>query len=128
MVLVQYITFDEYTNLGGTVNDEATFISLQRQIESRMNYITFGRIDKMLPENAELREAVSILEVELIDVFSGELADTVKTGVQSYSNGIESITYSVSNTDIEKQRNGRIYTTMQSFLWKFPELFYRGRC
>lgn len=125
---MQYITFDEYTNLGGNVTDEATFISLQRQIESRMNYITFGRIDKMLPDNAELREAVSILEVELINVFSGELADTVKTGVQSYSNGIESITYSVSNTDIEKQRNGRIYTTMQSFLWKFPELFYRGRC
>lgn len=125
---MQYITFAEYTNLGGTVKDEATFISLQRQIESRMNYITFGRVDKMLPENAELREAVSILEVELINVFSGELVDTVKTGVQSYSNGIESITYAVSNTDIEKQRNGRIYTTMQSFLWKFPELFYRGRC
>lgn len=126
---MQYITFDEYKNLGGNVTDEATFISLQRQIESRMNYITFGRIDKMLPENAELRETVSILEVELINVFSGELAEEkAKTGIQSYSNGIESITYAVSNTDIEKQRNGRIYTTMQSFLYKFPELFYRGRC
>lgn len=122
---MQYITFAEYQDLGGTVTEEATFNSLQRTVEAKMNYLTFGRIEKLYDEG-NLPSEVEILEVELINTFSNDDTSSVKTGVQSYSNGIESITYAVSKDNIEKQRNERVFATMQEYLFKYPELFYRG--
>ena len=121
-----YLTFAEYTELGGTVTDESIFTSLQRQIESKLNYFTFGRIEALF-ESGDLPSEVELLEVELINMYSADDIDTIKTGVQSYSNGIESITYATGNTNFERQRDRRTYTKMQAFLWKYPELFYRGR-
>lgn len=123
---MQYLSFAEYQELGGNVTDETTFTLLQRQIESRMNYLTFGRLEKLF-ESGELPKEVGILEVELINTYANDNPETTKTGVQAYSNGIESYTYAATNDDIDKQRNKRIYTTMQSYLFNYPQLFYRGR-
>lgn len=120
------MTFDEYREMGGTVADETTFNSLQAQVEAKMNYLTFGRLE-YLYEHDSLPEEVSRLEVELITEFQMDSTATVKTGVKSYSNGIETITYSENDSNIEQLRNKRINSTMQTYLWKYPELFYRGR-
>lgn len=123
---MQYITFEQYTDLGGTVTDSTTFTSLQRTVEAKMNYLTFGRLEKLY-EEGNLPGEVEFLEVELINTVSNDNTSDIKTGVQSYSNGIESITYAVSGESVETQRNNRIYATMQEHLFKYPELFYRGR-
>lgn len=123
---MQYLTFSEYTELGGSVTDETTFNSLQRSIESTMNYLTFGRVDKVAPTDPELMDVVKGLEVDLINKFSTDSVDVARTGVKAYSNGIESYTFDLSSEEAEKQRNKQIYTSMQSYLWKYPELFYRG--
>lgn len=124
---MQYLTFAEYTDLGGTVTDETTFNSLQRQLESKMNYLTFGRLDKEIATLEGLAETVKTLEVDLINTYSTSDVNVDRTGVQSYSNGIESITYAVNNDNIEKQRNAKLNTTLQTYLWNYPQLFYRGR-
>lgn len=125
---MKYISFDEYKELGGTVADETTFNSLQAQVESKMNYLTFGRLDDMYEHDC-LPDEVAMLEVELIATFQVDSVSTVKTGVKSYSNGIESIVYGQSTNDdnIEVLRNKRTLSTMETYLWKYPELFYRGR-
>jgi hypothetical protein len=123
---VQYITFDEYKELGGTVEDEATFNSLQLYVESKMNYITFGRLEALFEDDIVYKE-IGQLEVELIKLANNDEQSLVKTGVQSYSNGIESITYSGTETEIEKERIKRISSIMQTYLWKYPQLFYTGR-
>ena len=127
---MRYLTFAEYTDLCGTVTDETTFNSLQRQLESKMNYLTFGRLDKEISESSDLAETVKNMEVDLINTYATNTSNGVevdRTGVQSYSNGIESITYAVSNEDVEKQRTKKLYTSLQSYLWEYPQLFYRGR-
>lgn len=123
---MQYITYARYVELGGSVSDEATFNSLQNRIESKLNYITFGRLEQMADDD-NLPSEIEMLEVDLIGFLDADKTETVKTGVQSYSNGIESITYAVSSDDIEKQLTKRIYTSAQEYLWNYPELFYRGR-
>lgn len=123
---MKYITFNEYTELGGTVTDEATFNSLQLRIESKINYLTFGRLDAMIEHDESAPDVVKQMEVDIINEYVADNIDSAKTGVQSYSNGIESITYAVSSEDIDKQYSKRLYTKIKEYLWQYPELFYRG--
>ena len=126
---MEYLTFAEYTELGGTVTEETTFKSLQRKVESKLNYVTFGRLEKMYEEGSAPEDEVKKFEVDMINATHTSNPDDIKYGIQSYSNGIESFTNLsyAKNEDADSAYSARLYRKAQEYLWKYPELFYRGR-
>ena len=124
---MKYLTFEEYQNLGGKCSKDV-FPSLQFDTESKMDYITFGRLSKMIDEMESVPEAVQMLEVKLIDIENASSnSEKQGTGVTSYSNGIESFGYDTSK-DSEEMLAEQFSTLMKQYLYQeYPELFYRGR-
>ena len=127
MCSLGYLTYDEFINLGGKCPEDA-FPKLQYDIESKMDYITFGRLSKMIDKNVEVPKEVQFLEVKLVNIqYKEEETSEKKEGLTSYSNGIESFGYeTASSTEDEKMMNFRSIIK-QYLLPKYPELFYRGR-
>ena len=124
---MKYLTFEEYQNLGGKCSKDV-FPSLQFDTESKMDYITSGRLSKMIDEMESVPEAVQMLEVKLIDIENASSnSEKQVTGVTSYSNGIESFGYDTSKNS-EEMLAEQFSTLMKQYLYpEYPELFYRGR-
>ena len=124
---MKYLTFEEYKNLGGKCSEDV-FPSLQFDTESKMDYITSGRLSRMIDEIESVPEAVQMLEVKLIDIEDEHRTESnQKTGISSYSNGIESFSYDTSK-DSEEFIAEKFSTLMKQYLYAdYPELFYRGR-
>ena len=124
-----YLTFEEYQQLGGKCPEDA-FPNLQFDIESKMDYITEGRLSEMIIGLGIVPKEVQMLEVKLvnIDYSSSSSNEQSSAGLTSYSNGIESFGYDTNkNEDDSLQENCK--TLMMQYLYpKYPELFYRGRC
>lgn len=124
---MKYLTFEEYQNLGGKCSKDV-FPSLQFDTESKMDYITSGKLSKMIDELESVPEAVQMLEVKLIDIENAS-SNSAKQGpgLTSYSNGIESFGYDTSK-DSEEILAEKFSTLMKQYLYpEYPELFYRGR-
>lgn len=124
---MKYLTFEEYQNLGGKCSKDV-FPSLQFDTESKMDYITSGRLSRMIDELESVPEAVQILEVKLIDIENASSnSEKQGPGLTSYSNGIESFGYDTSK-DSEEILAEKFSTLMKQYLYpEYPELFYRGR-
>lgn len=124
-----YLTFEEYQSLGGKCPKDA-FPNLQFDIESKMDYITEGRLSEMITRLEIVPKEIQMLEVKLvnIDYSSSSSSEQSYARLTSYSNGIESFGYDTSkNTDESLQETCK--TLMLQYLYpKYPELFYRGRC
>lgn len=124
---MKYLTFEEYQNLGGKCSKDV-FPSLQFDAESKMDYITSGRLSRMIDELESVPEVVQMLEVKLIDIENASSNSAKQgTGLTSYSNGIESFGYDTSK-DSEEILAEKFLTLMKQYLYpEYPELFYRGR-
>ena len=124
---MKYLTFEEYQNLGGKCSKDV-FPSLQFDTESKMDYITSGRLSKMIDEMESVPESVQMLEVKLIDIENSKSDSKEKgSGLTSYSNGIESFGYDTSK-DSEEMLAEKFSALMKQYLYpEYPELFYRGR-
>ncbi len=127
MYLLSYLTFEQYQQLGGKCTEDA-FPNLQFDTETKMDYITDGRLSKLMATLEEVPEVVQRLEVKLIDIIMS--IDTSKQGVgnvTSYSNGIESFGYA-TDKDSEEYIWNKFKNIMLEYLYpKYPQLFYRGR-
>lgn len=127
MYLLSYLTFEQYQQLGGKCTEDA-FPNLQFDTETKMDYITDGRLSKLMTTLEEVPEVVQRLEVKLIDIIMNN--DTSKQGVgnvTSYSNGIESFGYA-TDKDSEEYIWNKFKNIMLEYLYpKYPQLFYRGR-
>ena len=124
---MKYLTFEEYQDLGGKCSKDV-FPSLQFDTESKMDYITSGRLSRMIDELESVPESVKMLEVKLIDIENAS-SNSAKQGpgLTSYSNGIESFGYDTSK-DSEEMLAEKFSTLMKQYLYpEYPELFYRGR-
>ena len=127
MCLLRYLTFEDYQSLGGKCTED-TFPKLQYDIESSMDYITFGRLSKMIEKIGTVPEEVQYLEAKLLDkLYKKGLQEEERNGLTSYSNGIESFSYDVnSNSSSDEVEN--IRSAMMQYLYpKYKEIFYRGR-
>lgn len=124
---MSYLTFEQYQQLGGKCTEDA-FPNLQFDTETKMDYITDGRLSKLMATLEEVPEVVQRLEVKLIDIIMS--IDTSKQGVgnvTSYSNGIESFGYA-TDKDSEEYIWNKFKNIMLEYLYpKYPQLFYRGR-
>ena len=124
-----YLAFDEYQELGG--NCPADIFPLQQfDVEAKMDYITFGRLSKMIEKLEKVPEDIKMIEVILInnsyDITANKELSSHE-GISSYSNGIESFSYDTSKTKDEILQE-MCSTLMMPYLYpKYPQLFYRGR-
>ena len=85
-----YITFTEYGNLGGTL-DETTFNIVERKAERKLDYYTQDRLKTATTIISEVKE----LLVEFID----RMSKSAENGnLTSYSNGIESFGFAENQT------------------------------
>lgn len=78
------MTYEEYQKFGGKV-DNTAFPLLWQDCENYLRMVTFGRL-KELDDNAK-RLAVRIIDTVLIP------ASNIDITVSSYSNGLETISY-----------------------------------
>lgn len=123
---MSYLTYEEFQNLGGKCTEDA-FPSIQYDVESKMDYITSGRLSKMISQLENTPKEVQMLEVKLIDIQSSTNSSNSNTGLTSYSNGIESFGYDTSK-DMEEILIEKFLSIMKQYLYpKYPDLFYRGR-
>lgn len=124
---MSYLTFEEYQALGGKCTQDA-FLTLQFDTESKMDYITSGRLAKLIEELGTVPKEVQMLEVKLVNIennFKMERDDNIT----SYSNGIESFGYgNAAEKSLDASLTERFKDIMMEYLYpKYPELFYRGR-
>lgn len=85
-----YLTYAEYTALGGTVS-ESVFPLLETKAERKLDYFTQDRLKTATTIISEVKE----LMVEFI----GKLQNVPVNGnISSYSNGIESVSFVENQT------------------------------
>ena len=124
-----YLSFDEYQELGGKC--PADIFPLQQfDVEAKMDYITFGRLSKMIKKLETVPEDIKMIEVILINNSYDITANkglSSHEGISSYSNGIESFSYDTSKTKDEIVQEMCSTLMMQYLYPKYPQLFYRGR-
>jgi hypothetical protein len=127
MHLVSYLTFEEYQALGGKCTQDA-FLTLQFDTESKMDYITSGRLAKLIEELGTVPKEVQMLEVKLVNIENNSKMER-DDNTTSYSNGIESFGYGdTSEKSLDASLTERFKDIMMEYLYpKYPELFYRGR-
>ena len=123
---MRYLTFEEYQKLGGKCTED-TFSSLQFDVESKMNYLTFNRLNTLIANLQSTPKAVQRLEVKLIDIQSSSNSQTQAVGVTSYSNGIESFGFDNSKDTDSKLLDVTKDLMLQYLYPDYPQLFYRGR-
>lgn len=93
-----YLTYEEYKNYGGKV-DEAAFNSYYRRAKYRLDYYTFGRLknDKEFSENVKECVFMIIEKYAEIDAEYKKLSGQDEPIVSSRSNDGVSESYVVSN-------------------------------
>lgn len=104
--MVQYLTFSEYTEMGGTITDEALFNSLAFDAQAYIDWYTFNRLWKEEWRTEEIMERVKICMFQLIkllnvksSVITPDVSSTgginVNAQLMSQSNDGVSATYAV---------------------------------
>lgn len=100
-----YLTFTEYQNMGGTL-DETTFNEFEFEAEAIINWYTFNRLKKDTEYPAELGRCMFALikmaqekQAALVpgESVSGESVEGVGVTIASRSNDGVSISYNVMN-------------------------------
>lgn len=124
---MSYLTFEEYQALGGKCTQDA-FLTLQFDTESKMDYITSGRLAKLIEELGTVPKEIQMLEVKLVNIENNSKMER-DDNTTSYSNEIESFGYGdTSNKSLDASLTERFKDIMMEYLYpKYPELFYRGR-
>lgn len=115
-----YLTYDEYTDYGGTL-DETAFTDLEYDAESTINWYTFNRLKreewKDVLQTEELKRCmyqlirVKQMELELLSASSGGVGFgvgwTKKAGITKESNDGVSTSYNtLSSGDLMAYANG----------------------
>lgn len=124
-----YISFESYKEFGGIINDVATFSSLCINAEAKMNYLTDGRIDafiKSLTVPESIPDEFIAAETAIINLLQTSNVNR-DSSLSSYSNGIETFGYDTSKDDFEGDLLNRVSKVLLEYLWKYPQLTYRGR-
>lgn len=104
MAFTSYITFAEYTNLDGTITDEAAFTKVERKAQRYLDYFTFDRIP-LLPEVPDVVKEVIVELIKIIQekdkatsTATSSIAATNGAGLTQYSNGVESMTFDTTSS------------------------------
>nr|DAU37935.1 MAG TPA: Head Tail Connector Protein [Caudoviricetes sp.] len=106
MAFVSYITYQEYQDLGGSLS-EADFVIAERKAQRYLDVFTFDRIPKLTIIPDVVKECL----VELTDMVKRRQSETEDgNNVTLYSNGVESIQYSVKSNEAVKKELYQVVT------------------
>ena len=117
-----YLSYEKYKELGGTLND-TTFLQHEIEVEAKLDYLTNGRIRKL----DTVPEAVINLCFKLNISFWEQTEIDGAKNITSYSNGIESFSYSTTDSQGKNIVDANIIKVVNEYLWEYPELLYRGK-
>lgn len=126
-----YLTYDEYLNMGGTL-EEATFVNLEFEARTKVDYYTFNRLNKDTTYSEAVKRCVYKI-IELIQLKAQAMSSGNESSVASQSNDGFSVTFNTLNAQqaLEASTN-EILNTINMYL-SFSEneagkrLLYRGR-
>ena len=106
----QYLTYDEYKQLGGTL-DENAFNLLEYEARKKINEKTFNRISRL----EEIPTDVKMCVYNLITTFSSYEENHNKT-IASESVGSYSVTYATASSETSKAKCREISTIIETYL------------
>lgn len=133
-----YLTYDEYVNMGGTL-EESVFNDFAYEAEALVNWYTFNRLKKydVIPEEAKrcVKELIRLLnkKSELSGNADNGGTSAITAGIASQSNDGVSISYNVlSASEAIDLMQDEIVRTIQIFLQGVTNelgqhLLFRGR-
>lgn len=117
----RYLTYQEYTELGGSL-DESAFSSYITDAEHKLDYFTFNRLRNATTIPSEVKELLT----KYVDYLNkGDTSINKVAGLTSYGNGIETFGWS-SDADRKKAINRDLVTMLNEYLSAYPELTNRG--
>ena len=124
--MTQYITYDQYTDLGGTL-DESTFNDLEYDARAFVDWVTFSRLqnDTVIPEAVVLcmYKLINLLQAKMAAStspdMSGSGAGGVTAGIASQANDGVSISYNVLSAD-------KVITRTDEEMWKCANRYLQG--
>lgn len=120
---MEYITYDDFLENSGNKNvSEASFSNTLNIVESKINFLTNGRIEEL----EEIPEDVKRLCYRLVNLYLTNDTERDQT-ITSYSNGIESFGYSYSDGNGNSVLDKQVAGIVKEELWRYPQLLYRGR-
>ena len=108
----QYLTYEEYVELGGTL-EETPFNILEFEAQKNIDRYTFGRIKEIEEQANEVKVCV----FELVKVLSNysKYAEQDKAIASESTDGY-SISYSSSNEGISKAKSSEVKSVIQTYL------------
>lgn len=107
-----YLTFEEYTQRGGTL-DEAAYTPLEQRAEMLLNLTTHNRVKAESPTRESVKGAIFALVYTLAQEAAN--ADNAKIGVSSISNDGVSVTYA-NRASIDRYWKARARDVLAGYL------------
>ena len=108
----QYLTYIEYTALGGTLT-ETPFNLLEFEARQNVDKYTFGRLKELEAQNQEVKLCIFKL-IGMIDSYSKQ--ESQNKGVASENTDGYSVSYVVPNTTITEAKNSEIKGIVREYL------------
>lgn len=108
----QYLTYDEYMELGGTL-DETPFTILELEARQNINKYTFGRL-KGLETQANEVKVCEFKLINLLETYSSY--ESQNKSIASENTDGYSITYNATTEDVSKAKTNEIKSIVETYL------------
>ena len=108
----QYLTYSEYTNLGGTLT-EMPFNLLEFEARQNVDKYTFGRLKELETQNQDVKLCIFKL-INTIDSYNQY--ETQSKGVASENIDGYSISYNTPNTNFTESKNVELQNIVKEYL------------
>jgi len=108
----QYLTYQEYTELGGSLA-EAPFKLLEFESRQIVDKYTFGRLKELSSQKQEVKLCIYKL-IETLNSYN--MAQTQNKAISSESIDGYSISYTNGTTSLEQAKNSELYDVVNTYL------------
>ena len=109
----KYLTYSEYQNLNGSLNNESAFNLLEYKSRKIIDKYTFNRFNGVITLPTELKVCMRDM-IELVNSYETEL--TRNKGISSESADGYSISYNTPTKDLETAKNVEIKGIIDNYL------------
>lgn len=108
----QYLTFEEYKDLGGTLN-ETPFNVLEMEAQLNVDNYTFGRLKNLEEQKPEVKLCINSLMTKLQGYAKSNNRDTT---ISSENTDGYSVTYAGITSELTKAQKKEVKNIIETFL------------
>ena len=108
----QYLTYEEYTALGGTL-DQTPFNLLEFEARQNVDKYTFGRLKELETQNQEVKLCIFKL-INLMNSYNSY--ETQNKAISSENTDGYSVSYGTPTTDFMEAKNNEIQGVVREYL------------